>query len=305
MIRFAPPLLLLCGAAALLAAASASPPVVKTILSGYGWIENVGFDCDRGYMFASAFREGEVVRVDGAGTVTKHLGGQFKAVLGYAIDQDSGTVYVAATRKNGTNVVVRFPSSDPDAAVTHATLEHRPNGMGFCSLTGRVYAASEGDELPGAGVVYEIAPDGTAAELGDRLWAADGLHIDQERGLLYVGNMWSNKISTFNVTVPASAGGGQLLSTSGSHGFGILDDFTLSRSGREIVGAAWVKDELVAFPADASNTTKYRVVMDGVKHPTSAKYGCGPFPSTSLFVTEAGDVIKKDARLLEYVDFPL
>lgn len=297
---------LCCALAGWVGAAAAANAAPRVVLHSFGWLENLAFDCTRSNLFASAYLAGEVVRVTANGTVTRHGGKSvFKSVLGLAVDEAAGTVYVAATSANGTHEIASFPSDDPDRITMFAGLPHsvKPNGLGLVASTGYLYTASEGNELPGSGSVYEVSPAGVARKLDAKLWSADGLTIDQATGTLYVGQMFNSKIAAFDVSVPLEHGGATPLGLSDGHGVGILDDFTLAPGGGTIVGAGWTKNAIVSFPAGLNDTAPYRVAATGVEHPTSAKFGCGAWPSTSLFTTEGGHLLKSDARLLEFVDF--
>ncbi len=108
-------------------------------------------------------------------------------------------IYMCAKLLNNTNSLVSFTSTSPASGVSVvATFPdgHVPNGLGMDHSTGLLYTATEGNWLPGTGVVYEVDPaSGAVQVLRSGLWAADGLWIDQSTRRLYVtqliqGNVW-------------------------------------------------------------------------------------------------------------------
>jgi sugar lactone lactonase YvrE len=62
--------------------------------------------------------------------------------------------------------------------------------------TGLIYTSTEGNWLPKGGEVYEIDPDSGAVRIisSNRLWAADGLWIDQDNQILYVGQLMEHNV---------------------------------------------------------------------------------------------------------------
>jgi sugar lactone lactonase YvrE len=286
------------------------PANVRVIAQGYNWLENLAFDCKSGAIFASAWKDGYLLRIDANGTASHHLTGVFQHLLGMAVSEELNVVNLAVSYSNGSNAIVQFDLSDPDRYEVFAMIPkgHRPNGVGLHHRTGYVYTSSEGNQLPGDGHVYRISPQGVVTTLSTSLWSADGLYIDQKRDLLYVGQLWNNKVATFNIS--ESLPMPQLIDLSGSHGFGQLDDFSLAQGGAFIVGGAWTKGDIVVFPSNGHNSTAgYKTLLSGLNGPTSARFGCsngGPYNSSSLFITEAGSLIfSHRARLLQYVDVPL
>ena len=93
--------------------------------------------------------------------------------------------------------------------------------------------------------------------------ATDGLWIDQERDVLYVGQLFDGDVLAWNISDagrPKSLGRvpGASLST-GS----FLDDFTLSKSGARIIGCDWSGSKIVEMPAWPGETFLEGRGLDG------------------------------------------
>lgn len=96
------------------------------------------------------------------------------------------------------------------------------------------------------------------------LWAADGLWIDQEHHLLYVGQLFTATVFVWNIT-SATVLIGEI------PGFkpGFMDDFTLGKNnGGSIIGCDWTGDKLMEFSTNGSSVAPTILVGSGVVHPT-------------------------------------
>jgi len=171
------------------------------------------------------------------------------------------------------------------------------NGFGMHWSTGRLYAATEGNFLPGTGRVFEIDPSNgfSVSILKDEMWAADGLFIDQLRHILYVGELFTGKVWAYDLAARAEIG---WLDGLGGPG---LDDFCLNLDGTSFFGCQWFSGEIDVFPVNASSPSP-SVYVASLNNPTSVRWGVGPgFSNTSLFVTEGGGVFpfETNFRVLE------
>ena len=116
------------------------------------------------------------------------------------------------------------------------------NGFACHHSTGLLYTTSEGNFEPGTGVVYEVDPrTHTAVLILQGLWAADGLWLDQERHLLYVGLLFTSEVIVWDIASRS------ILRTIPKGIPGLLDDFCLDHSGGAIIGAAWTDDSIVMY----------------------------------------------------------
>jgi sugar lactone lactonase YvrE len=105
--------------------------------------------------------------------------------------------------------------------------------------------------------VYEIDPlNHTATVILEGLWAADGLWLDQDRHLLYVGLLFTSEVIVWNISSRS------VVQTIPKHIPGLLDDFCLDHSGGAIIGAAWTDDSVVMYNISTG--------IDALKHPPLA-----------------------------------
>jgi len=285
---------------------------VTVISENKAWLENLVMEPSSDNLFMSELKFGRVWRVHGFsnGTYSESMWlSGFTSTLGLTRDISKIGILYGVGMKNNTNVVFRFSDEVPNNFTIIANLpkDRLGNGFGCHYATGKLYTSSEGNFEPGTGSVYEIDPaTGAVVTLTTKMWAADGLWIDQDRHLLYVGQLFSATVFVWNLTgTPEFIG-----ELSGFGGF--LDDFTLAKDGTVIAGCDWSGNKIIQFNAVPTNGTVSPVVVvgDGVVHPTSARWGLGPagdpFAATSLFVTEgrARDYLDKSRhdRLLR-IDF--
>lgn len=116
------------------------------------------------------------------------------------------------------------------------------NGFACHHSTGLLYTTSEGNFEPGTGVVYEVDPRShTATVILQGLWAADGLWLDQQRHLLYIGLLFTSEVIVWDIASRS------VLRTIPKHIPGLLDDFCLDHTGDCIIGAAWTDDSIVMY----------------------------------------------------------
>ena len=261
---------------------------VTPIASGFGWIENLAFD-GLGTLFASDLH-GTLSRVtydpstDSYATSPVLTG--YKKFLGLALDpaNPSGRLFAAGLDAGGSSVLLAVEPSSNSSYVIAKWEGNCPNGLGYDAETSTLYASSEGNFFPGGGFVYEVdVKTGVVTTLKDDLWAADGLWIDSERGLLYVGQLiHSSKMWVYDLRNKVDLG----FIAGLPHG--LMDDFTLSPDGRRVVGADWTFSRVVSFPAYgySSDGEMEVIAAEGFGHITSVRYGKGKGFEGALFVSE-------------------
>jgi hypothetical protein len=301
--------------AALALAADQREPKITVVSKNKAWIENLVLDPTSESLFFSELKFGNVWRVrgfaNGTYAETLWLTG-FESVLGLAHDPSQPGVLYGAGKLNGTNVIYKFSSLQ---ATTHTVIATLPsgclgNGFGLHEASGKLYTACEGTFAPGTGSVYEIeAVSGKVTPLTTSMWAADGLWIDQQRHLLYVGQLFSATVFVWSLA-PQVSFVGVLKGFKG----GFLDDFTLTDTNNTaIAGCDWTGNKIMRFNAVPTNgtITPTPIVSATIQRPTSARWGydqarTAPFPAASLFVSEgrSRDYLLKtrEDRLLR-VDF--
>jgi WD40 repeat protein len=126
------------------------------------------------------------------------------------------------------------------------------NGFACHHSTGLLYTTSEGNFEPGTGVVYEVDPrTHTATLILQGLWAADGLWLDQERHLLYVGLLFTSEVIVWDITSRS------ILRTIPKGIPGLLDDFCLDHTGDSIIGAAWTDNSIVMYNISTGKSPQF------------------------------------------------
>lgn len=298
-------------------------PTVSVIAENLSWLENLALDPATNSLFMSELKLGRVWRVNGSYHKEIWLS-NFTEILGLTINPNKPGVLYGVGKRRGANVVFRTSTTTPETCVTITQLPKGKlgNGFGVHHESGFLYASSEGNFLPDGGSLFSIDPNtGNVTTISNRLWGADGLWIDQQRHLLYVGQVTNSKMLVWHLTLsnhsnPATSLGS--MSTDGLGALAFMDDFTLGRNGSSIVAASWRKSEILEFPAYRTNKSFPLTVLVGgnssIVHPTSARWGesldpKSSFPSSALFATEghAKDYLNpfKDhtSRLLR-IDFP-
>jgi hypothetical protein len=189
------------------------PPLplnVTVVASGFSWIENLCFD-GSGNMFGSERLRGQLLIMNGRedgedGYITRILlDGVWELLLGCAVDErrHPGVVFVVGSLQNGSNVLAAIPVAMPGSWQIVAFTQHVGNGISIHEATGVVYTSTEADFLPGQGAVYSVDPSqpwgGPARVLATDLWAADGLWIDQDQGVLFVGLLFSAEVWVYSI----------------------------------------------------------------------------------------------------------
>eukprot|EP01006_Ploeotia_vitrea_P050167 TRINITY_DN67420_c8_g8_i3.p1 TRINITY_DN67420_c8_g8~~TRINITY_DN67420_c8_g8_i3.p1 ORF type:complete len:343 (-),score=28.20 TRINITY_DN67420_c8_g8_i3:468-1469(-) len=280
----------------------------RVVATGFSWCENFRIDTVGNQMFAADFWRAHLIALkptpSGLYNKTIHASDpSWKKILGIALNETARIVYFVAQFHNGTNAILETSADVAHGGwATVATTPKQGNGLGIHLATGLLYTTCEGNELPNGGVVYEINPRlGTVRTVTHKLWSADGLWIDQDRAILYVGEMLDSKIWAFNLTSQ------EPIYQSSRHHVSIIDDLTVSAHGQDIIVANWAHNRVVAFHANEPKSSAYAVGAGGFHHPTSVRFGIAGtgFPATSLYVSEGCGLGKKvtTCRILEVQNF--
>jgi hypothetical protein len=201
------------------------------------------------------------------------------------------TIYIAAEYRRGsdfTYVILKASSTFPDQFTSLATLPKCGNGLRAHIKTNTLFVSSEGDFLPGSGAVYAVdIATGAVKTLKNNGFTDDGLWVDNEKDILYVGEFATRKIWAYDIALQKEIGW--------LHGpaAGILDDFTTGnnidgRTSDLLFGSNWLDNRIDVW--SVSNGTQYASLVAGqVQYPTSCRFGTGgDFSDTSLFITEGG-----------------
>jgi sugar lactone lactonase YvrE len=283
---------------------SAAPTVVGT---GFTWAENMWCVPGAG-LFVSENKRGELWRLsdlNGTWSQSLHVAsheaddtfGKFCGLV--AMPNETSELY-ALVNIGDHGHVIRVDTTKPHTYQKVATMPRTclGGGLGYSALTGRLFAASEGDMLPWNGKVYEIDPtsgqvaelqwrDGTSGSLGDpHFTSTDGLFVDPVRGLMYVSELDTSTLIVRNLTSATYTE----IATSGIRQ---LDDFTLTSDGLSAVVASFDTGEIVKINLD--NPDEKTTILSNLRHPTSARFGCyGAGGADFLFATEGGDLLGND-----------
>eukprot|EP01094_Clydonella_sp_ATCC50884_P016568 TRINITY_DN2750_c0_g1_i3.p1 TRINITY_DN2750_c0_g1~~TRINITY_DN2750_c0_g1_i3.p1 ORF type:complete len:371 (-),score=120.59 TRINITY_DN2750_c0_g1_i3:947-1984(-) len=245
-----------------------------------GWVENLWWCGDR--LFFSELNEGRIWNTSAPHFPAPdlYIGSGLKRVLGVVCPRDRPDVlYGVGTTDDGAHVV--YESTEPGTFTVLVETQTLGNGLGLHEHTGLLYTASEGNFLPGTGVVYRVDPKyRNVVVVGEGLWAADGLFIDQERHLLYVGQLPLANLWVYDLSAQRAIG-----FIDGLQGFtALLDDFTLASRGTAVLGCDWSGNKVVEFAA-LNSTVPTRDLLPaaaGIRRPTSARFG----PDRLLYVSE-------------------
>ena len=289
---------------------SASGPTVTDLTPGQelSWLENLSFGGSKGLFFSEALnaRVHHIAVPGHNSTVYLQFGSDMERILGVHYSIPTSTLYGVGRYHNGTCIM--YASRQAGNYTIVATFPELGNGLDLHLASGLLYTSAEGslNPLAARGAVYQVnATSGNVLTLGSHFRSTDGLWIDQERNLLYVGQLWKADVLVFDISEQPPVLLGPL---SGLEAPSLLDDFTLMANGTRIVGCNWLDNRIDVFPALPSNGTfsLYTLVPSslGIRHPTSARWGIPPFESKSLYVTE-GNQFKASGtrdRLLR-VDF--
>lgn len=287
------------------------------LASGFIWAENIWFD-GLGGMYVSEFARGEVYKLTRPsfdGPVTKQLWlSGFTHVLGINEVWGSAGLMYAVVRftdscpgsSNTSTGIVIFNASTPQTYEALACTAPDQIGNGLAVNTrngfGTLYSPSEGDFVPGRGLVYAVDPAArSVTEAVTGLFSADGAFLDQSTQLLYVSEVALGNIRIYNVSHDGSY---LLVSSYHAPGCEMVDDFCVlyknasaaPTSSPHMFSADYAKGSVVSFAADGSGEPT--ILATGLLSPTSVRSGSGPGwdnPS-SLFVSEGGGYTEADAK---------
>ena len=297
-----------------------SQATVEEVSSGYVWAENLVCDQGTASVWVSDAVKGTLSAVsyneDQSAYETRvHLSGLSK-INGLALDATGEVLY------GGANVVeadgsIRYTIIEIDRHVSESykivsdvALDGTScaNGLAADWTTGLLYTTTEGGFKPGAGEIFEVDPvAGTSRSYASGLFAADGAYINQDLRLLYVSQVVNSKVLVFNLSTPVTDGQASPILTIEITDMGMLDDFFLTAEGTALIGADFLKGNVIKIPlypdglttGGETETVTATVLAEGFTSPTSARQGCGMpgFEGESFFVTEGGGFADKmDSR---------
>jgi hypothetical protein len=287
------------------------------VAQGYVWIENIFFD-GRGAMFFSDSFRGEAVRVTpSSANETEYetsvwLSG-FHRILGFALTQDNSEMYAVAWLSPSDFKIIAFNLSVPETWRVVSTTELSGNGLGLDVATNTLYTASEGDFIPGQGVVYSMnmsvvvgnstAHEATPLLFDHGLTAADGLWIDHATRIMYVSEVLNATVRRYDLTNASPQGGrAAMINQFTAPGMAMLDDFSVTSdycvtATTTMFGADFWAGSVFAFPADGSSSNSTELVR-GLFNPTSVRPGGVGFSGDdrTLFISEGGGIDKDMAN---------
>eukprot|EP00041_Stephanoeca_diplocostata_P016320 m.321001 g.321001 ORF g.321001 m.321001 type:complete len:279 (-) comp20327_c0_seq7:3112-3948(-) len=182
-------------------------PRITVVTQNLSWLENLVLVPSSDSMFVSELKFGRVwkIQMNSNRSYTRQLwvSSNFTRILGLTKNTAVPSMIYGVGSQGDENVVFSISTSRPNnfTIIAHTPKGRVGNGFGCHYASGKLYTASEGDFLPGTGSVYEIDPQtGKVTTISESLWAADGLWIDQDRHLLYVGQVTDSKMFIWNIT---------------------------------------------------------------------------------------------------------
>jgi hypothetical protein len=303
---------------------SATTPVTNfgnltLVADGYVWIENIWVnpqqDEDWLLFFSDSFR-GEVVRVSSDGNFTNEVWVTgFYRVLGFSPSQNKSELFAVGWTTSTEYHIIAMNVATPQTWRVVATTDLGGNGLGIDLLTNTLYTASEGDFIPGNGVVFSMnmtdvvgksAPStnqSIPALYDHGLTAADGLWVDTAARRLYVSEVLNATVRCYDISRATPTGGrAELISTYHAPGMDMLDDFSVATafcgSGTATMfGADFWAGKVFSFNADGTNLTSTELVS-GLSSPTSVRPG-PLIGGRTLYISEGGglDVLMNNRRL--------
>jgi|JI10StandDraft_1071094.scaffolds.fasta_scaffold423433_2 hypothetical protein len=263
---------------------------VTVLADGLSWLENLSFGGAKGLFFTEALasRVWHIPSPSENFTLYLDLTKSFamNRILGVSFHFGLEVLVGVGQFANGTNFM--YTSAGEGSLQIVAILPKLGNGIGVHERTGLVYTAAEGSLFPtkSVGGVYQVdVKTGAVLTLADNLHTSDGLWIDQDRDLLYVGELFRYDVACWDISKQPPRFLGFLPGLQS----GLLDDFTLNANGTSIIGANWLFNRIDVFPALPTNGTfapSTLIPNEYLNHPTSARFGVAPFATKSLFVTE-------------------
>lgn len=299
---------------------AASQAAVQEVSSGYVWAENLVCDAGTANVWVSDAVKGTLFSVSynkdlSVYDTRVHLSGLSK-INGLALDSSGEVLFGGANvlEEDGsvryTIIEIDRHISESYKIVSDVALDGSScaNGLAADWATGLLYTTTEGGFKPGAGEIFEVDPvTGKSRSYARGLFAADGAYINQELRLLYVSQVVNSKVLVYNLTTPVADGMASPILTIEIADMGMLDDFFLSAEGTFLIGADFLKGNLISIPlypdslaaGGDTETAMATVLAEGFTSPTSARQGCGVpgFEAASILVTEGGGFADKmDSR---------
>jgi len=247
------------------------------VISGFNWAENMVFDNDDNFWITDDFG-GALYRLRrGDANRTFWVGG-FKNALGLAFNAASPQcLLMAVCITSGNCSILNVSTAVPNVYTILTETQGVPNGLVWDARGATVVWTTEGDFVPGEGVIYTYSM-GTCsvAVLEKGLNAADGLFLDNATGLLYASEVVAGNVLVFNSTRSNL----QPVKKFKAPNMTMLDDFCIVRDISSLygpgygafVGADWWAGNVVAFGIDTpSGLTPGTVWATGLTAPTSVR----------------------------------
>lgn len=277
----------------------------SAISSNFVWAENLICDTKLDQLWVSDATLGTLSAVKYNSAVnsyetTVHLSG-LKGVNGVALDKSGTRLFAAATLETKEHVIIEVNRNIPQNYSVITTLSDGGNGVAIDFTSGLLYATTEGGFKPNAGKVFEVDIDAKTSRIyADELFATDGAFIDQSRRLMYVSQVVGSRVLVFDLAAAS------LKRSFDLDNVDMLDDYTLTKDAKYIIGADFKKGNVVRFPVDSMNKkVSAEILIEGLTAPTSVRYGCDTtyLNDNHVFVTEGGGITKNmDTRRVLDVD---
>lgn len=274
-------------------------PNLVTVAHSFAWAENMF--CVNASLYVTENRRGEIYKVDWNGTAYMQrklkISDAFELFAGLAVLDHE--LFALGNLKNANScTLVRVDveeKEDDDPYDIVATLPRKCLGDGLAVYNRTFFTASEGDFIPLNGRVYSVDADtGMVKTLVTDGLADDGVAADEQRGIVYVSEAASpsHRILAINASTSKIIRKVEL-EESILH---MIDDFTVETSSGRIVAADFLGGTVVRFDglSEDNRQIPVTVLANGLKNPTSARFGCVHDNSTVgfsdrlVFVSEGG-----------------
>jgi len=182
-------------------------------------------------------------------------------------------------------------------------LKNQPNGMALDDTRNVLYVTDEGIGSSEGGTLVAVKVDtGETTLIRDQIPGADGCWFDAHTQILYVGQLLSMRVDTFDVASGTAVYVDEHTALHDSPKISMLDDITVARRGDTLAstylfGADWTGKQVKLFRLDGSDVSTVDTGDVSLYQPTSVRWGAGPgFDPMSIYVTEGGGATKHQTK---------
>ncbi|NNH70098.1 hypothetical protein HLB23_09540 [Nocardia uniformis] len=254
-----------------------------TVASGFGSLENLGFDNRGGLLLSEISLTGSgggVHRLAADGTRT--LAATVEAPGGIVVSGDTAYVNSGNALRSGLSGIpdgaIRAIDLNTGAVTTVATGLSMPNGLARLPDGGFVVSRDLGADT----TLTRIAPDGSTAPLAPQLTSTNGLAYDPASRKLFVSTTFDATTTIAAIDIDRPDVPPLRITVPGLGPLNSADDLTVGADGAVYV-ALNLAGQVVRVDPDTARTC---VVAEGLPFVTSVRFGSGPgWDSHSLYAT--------------------